>query len=174
MSAAPNLESSIGTTDLDPCCVATDPLCALVRKFVEDWLKTRRSRKGQRGYQEGDVDPIGPYAWLALDSGLPEDAIRKLRTPARYPLTELRVADAIINSIGEPSMFYALEVMPNPLVPVGASAECCGGSEINHRPPVSVTERSIVRAVRVTVVATIPASLFDRLHAFAMRDSAFG
>ena len=116
----------------DPCVVATEPLCNVVREFVEDWLKTRRSRKGQweSADHAGDVDPVSPYTWLAFDTGLPEPEIRKLRNPARYPVTELRVADAIVASIGNPVMFHdgTLEPRPNPAVPASRSAECCGGS----------------------------------------------
>lgn len=146
----------------------------MVQEFVAGWLKTRRSRRGQRGYQEGDVDALSPYEWLAFDTGLPESEIRKIRSPKRYPLAELRVADAITNSIGEPLMMYdgTLEVMPNPLVPARASAECCGGSETARYPGGDVTIGLIVRAsVTLTVTAgVIPESVFARLHLFAERD----
>lgn len=171
MSAAPQIHPlAIGSATLDPCVVETEPLCAILREFVEGWLKTRRSRKGQHGYQDNDVDPLSPYTWLAFDSGLPEDEIRKIRNPSRYPLTELRVADSIARSIGEPLMFYdgTLDVLPNPLSPPEAAAECCGGSEGWKRPVPSVTERSIVRdRQRVVVTPEIPDSLFVRLHQFA-------
>lgn len=120
--------------DRDGCCVETEPLCNLVRRFVEQWLETRTSRKGrypsEEGYDEA-LEPVGPYTWLAFDTGLPESEVRKLRNPRRFPLTELRVAEMIINSIGEPAMLYdgTLLVLPNPVVPEERRpAECCGES----------------------------------------------
>jgi hypothetical protein len=130
----------------DACVVETGPLCDLVTTYVAEWLETRRSRKGQRGYDaEVDVDPFSPYAWIAFDTGIPEAQIRKLRTPTRYPLAELSVADAIVNSIGEPGMFHdgTLTIMPNPFVTdPRRRAECCGGSEVAVS--YTVTRSSIV------------------------------
>lgn len=162
---------------MDPCVVETAPLCSIVQEFVTDWLKHRRSRRGQRGYDAAvDVDVMSPYAWLAFDSGVPESSIRKLRSPRRYPLTELRVADRITSSIGDPSLFYdgTLNVAPNPLVPATASAECCGGSErVVARVPDGLTAGMVVRVtatrVRATTTVAVPESIFADLRAFAQR-----
>lgn len=161
--------------NMDPCVVETAPLCGLVQEFVTDWLKTRRSRRGQHGYQEGDIEVVSAYAWLEFDTGIPEKEIRKLRSPSRYPLAELRVADALTSSIGEPGMFYdgTLSVMPNPFAPPGAAAECCGGSEQSRRPPVEITPGSIVRAsttMQAVSTSLIPESFFAQLRSFAERD----
>lgn len=71
----------------------------------------------------------------ADDVARAERDIRKARNTAknddgslRYPYVELRVADALIATIGEPSMFDDLTIRPNPKAPASRHGECCGGS----------------------------------------------
>lgn len=122
--------------EVDGCVVDTAPLCGLVEEFVDGWLKTRPSKKGGgfRPFDPSAVDPISPYTRLAIDTGIPEAEIKKVRNPGRHPLTELRVADALVASIGHPGMIgFAdddplLVIRPNPKAPPARQAECCGGS----------------------------------------------
>lgn len=119
----------------DACVVPTEPLCGVLTGFVDNWRKTRKSRKGQWGNEDMDFgpDPMNPYEWLAFDTGIPEAQIRKIKNVKRNPYTELSIADSLVASIGEPSMFYGdeplLRVMPNPAAARERWGECCGGSE---------------------------------------------
>lgn len=118
--------------DRDGCCVETAPLARVLEEFVDDWRRKRPPTSGRYngGRETTDVEPIGPYAWLALDTGLREAEIRRVRNPERRPLTELRVADALVASIGEPGMFLdgTLNIRPNRRARPERRAECCGGS----------------------------------------------
>lgn len=108
--------------------------------------------------QPDDVEPVAPYRHLAVETGLAaayaraegrfwvdasgrrvgivseadvdraEDDIRRVRNSKRYPTAELRIVDAIVASIGEPSMFDDLTIRPNPKSPASRHGECCGGS----------------------------------------------
>lgn len=115
----------------DPCVVETAPVKDIVLEFVDEWRQTRPSKRGQRGYDENCIEPLGAYASLSFDTGLPETVLRKIRHANRYPLMELRIADALVNVIGEPCMFHdgTLVVFPNPLVrDPRLYEECCGGN----------------------------------------------
>ncbi len=67
-----------------------------------------------------------------LDVAAAERDIRRARNTARNPTVELRIADALVASIGEPGMFYGdtpqLVPRPNPRAPASRHGECCGGS----------------------------------------------
>jgi hypothetical protein len=164
---------------MDPCCVETAPLSRLIGDFASDWRATRRPRPN--GYcarpslwndepETTSVEPILPYEWIAAEAShvlardgwaLPAESVRKLRNPRRYPLAELRVADAIVAAIGEPGMFYdgTLVIFPNPRLPAIRAAECCGGSELAR----SVPSGAIVRAVAISAV-TAPQPLISALE----------
>lgn len=117
----------------DGCIVDTAPLSILLRDFVTGWKKTRPSTKGQFGAPAARVpgEPLGAYTALAFHTGLRESDIKRVRNPGRHPVTELRVADALVGAIGNPGMFHdgTLTVRPNPRAPADRRAECCGGSE---------------------------------------------
>ena len=118
--------------DVDPCVVETAPLAGILEDFVTGWRTTRPSRRGQFGKAATDVEPLGAYEALSHWTDLSEDEIKRMRRPELHPYTELRVADALVASIGEPAMFHGpeplLRIQPNPETPDRAH-ECCGGSE---------------------------------------------
>jgi len=122
--------------EVDPCVVETAPLSVALAHFVSEWRRERPSWRGQYNagarVAAGDVEPVSPYSFLAADTGRPEAEIRKVRNPNRYPLTELRTADALVGSLGgEAATFFydgTLEIAPNPRSTSPARAECCGGS----------------------------------------------
>lgn len=131
----------VDLTGRDPCVVDTAPLSQLVRTYADGWRRSRPSLKGRRHgrvdlLSKGYVEPVGPYEFLASETGLPEAKIRAVGNPNRNPTTELRVAEAIVAAIGEPGMFYdgTLEVRPNPrarrdLQGEATSWACSTGSE---------------------------------------------
>lgn len=125
----------------DPCVVDTAPLSSLVQSFVEGWLEKRPSLGGMkhgRGYllAKGMVEPVGPYEWLSAETGLSQSRLRAVRA-GRYPTTELRVADAIVASIGEPGMFTdgTLTVRANPYAAADAVAEAMPYWDGSGEPP---------------------------------------
>lgn len=120
------------TTSRDGCVVPTGPLASLLSTFVDNWLDQRPPTKGQRGRAVARLQPVGPYDFLAQETGLPIPQIKRVRnrTSAR---TELRVADALIGVIGEPGMFVSIQgeppllpIEPNPRAKPSAQIECCG------------------------------------------------
>lgn len=101
----------------DGLVVETAPLSALLAEFVGTWRRGRPSIRSQHARAGASiVEPVGPYQWLATDTGIPETTLRAVRNPKRQPVTELRVAEALVASIGEPGMFYdgTLTVKANP------------------------------------------------------------
>lgn len=148
----------------DPCVVDSEPVAHIIAQFVSKWRAERPSLKNRRGTIDDDgvppdaVEPVAPYTYLAIETGLAgsyaraagrfwtdaagrkvgtpsvedvkraENDIRKARNHTRNPNVELRVVDALVASIGEPSMFDDLTIRPNPKAPAHRHGECCGGS----------------------------------------------
>lgn len=110
----------------------TAPLSALVAEFVSDWRRTRPSRRNRFDTDGAEqIEPVGPYEWLATATGLPESTLRAVRNPRRQPLTELRVAESLVAAIGEPAMFRngTLTVIPNPKATPELQAEAAAWNE---------------------------------------------
>lgn len=101
------------------------------------WRRDRPPRKGRRGFNPASIEPVGPYEWLAEDTGLPVEVVKAARWPNRRATTELYVADAIIASVGgDTGMLQRggpLEPRPNPAAPPERQRECCGGSTVAAR-----------------------------------------
>jgi hypothetical protein len=141
----------------DPCVVESAPVATIIASFVQRWRDERPSRKNRWNVPndeaaDGDVEPVAPYTFLAVDTGLAsfyakragrseptasdvhaaEETLRKARNSSRNRYVELRVADAIVASIGDPGMFSGddpqLVILPNPKAPASRHGECCGGS----------------------------------------------
>lgn len=108
----------------DPTVVETAPLAAILETFVTRWRSERPMKgSGFRKPDPSDVEPVSAYAWLTSETGLSREELREAERPDEYPETGLRVADAIVATIGDASMFYdgTLTVRPR-------TFGCCGGS----------------------------------------------
>lgn len=121
----------------DGCVVETAPLAAILQDFVTDWRRRRPNTRGQYSGEERnatDVQPVSAYDVLAFETGLPETAIRRIRNPRKHPMTELRVADRLVASIGASPLLFqkgeALEPQPNPKAPPERQRECCGRTSL--------------------------------------------
>lgn len=103
----------------------------MVREFVDDWKRRRPPTKGRRGRPDAtqQIEPVGAYEYLSQETGLPEPVIRRVRNRVSSA-TELRVADALVGSLGNPVMFHdgTLPISPNPRAKTRAQLECCGHS----------------------------------------------
>lgn len=132
----------------DGCLVPSEPFCEIVQEFVRSWNRDRPQPGGQFGIEADDAAPIRAIAWLASAAGLSESAIENLysytrRGPngekllGRFPMVELRVADAVACALERTDVFYdprlldengRQKVIPNPRATQQAQIECCGGS----------------------------------------------
>ena len=113
----------------DCLVVETDALSSVVSSFVADWQRRRPSTASQftTGRRRATASSfIGPYDWLAQESGLTADRLRDIkRGSARRRYTPLREAEAIVvQALERPEMLTgsgALRVFPHP-------RGCCGGT----------------------------------------------
>lgn len=107
--------------------VPTDPLADVVKNFLHRWSVERPSNNGRfaNGEARTEVTFIGGAEWLAMETGVPRDKIQSI-TQRRQPMTELRIADALVSAIGRPDLLGTLPVMPNPRASRAARESCCG------------------------------------------------
>lgn len=129
----------------DGCVVSTEPLSQMVRSFIDDWNRTRPPATGGQfgpGQTRTEAMTVSAIAWLAgetavLGEAVTEEVIGRMVGPRgrRKPRTELRVADALVQAMGQPQAFHdgTLRVRPNPAAHRSARAACCGGSS-SRRP----------------------------------------
>lgn len=120
------------TVARDGCVVDTEPLASLVTGFIRSWNTRHESRSGRfTGEQRrNDVDHVSAMAWLESETGVPRTTIQNIKL-ARYPTTELRVADALVAALDAPEAFHdgRLTVRPNPAASAEARRSCrCGGA----------------------------------------------
>ncbi len=132
----PTTETACETV-IDGCLVPTPPLAQIVRGFVSTWNRERPQTAGQFHAEDDDpISPMRPVAWLAENSRVPEATISRIMHPRGPRTTGLSIADALVNALEQPWLFYdgeppTLPIMPNPAAPLEARQACCGGSE-NH------------------------------------------
>lgn len=121
------------TTVRDGCLVPTEPLAAVLNEFISHWNQERPQRGGQFASPgEEVVSPVRAYGWLAENSGVAEATISRI-VGLRSNGTELRIADALVQAIERPELFYdgeppTLPIYPNPMASAADRISCCGGS----------------------------------------------
>lgn len=112
----------------------------MVRGFLTDWNRQHPSTTGQFGADEmSHVEHVRGIEWLAGESGVPAGTIEHVLA-GRYRTTELRVADPLATTIGQPWEIAeggALEPFPNPNAPRGVrggdggNCGCSGSSQLS-------------------------------------------
>jgi hypothetical protein len=115
----------------DACVVDYEPVAQLVEAFARDWsVRYPISERGS-GYRPPrdptDVEAVGAYEHLSFATGLPQYALRHLRS---FPM-DLRIADTLVAALNaDTTMFHdgTLTPRPNPYAEPDRAAECCGGS----------------------------------------------
>lgn len=104
---------------------------------VETGLAAWFARADGRFWTDAAGRPVGIVSDADIEAA--EKKIRRARNMAqnkdgslRFPTVELRVADAIVQLIGDPGMFLgdepALKIRPNPKAPKSRHHECCGSA----------------------------------------------
>lgn len=120
------------TTVRDGCLVPTEPLAAALNEFISHWNRERPQPGGRFASPGAEiVAPVRAYGWLAENSGVAEATISRI-VGLRSRGTELRIADALVQAIERPDLFYdgeppTLPIYPNPMAPA-EDRLCCGGS----------------------------------------------
>lgn len=110
----------------------------MLQEYVSAWNRDRPATAGRFASPGDDsVSPVGAVSYIAEATkqsdpdgrGVPEKTIQNL-VAARFPVTELRIADAVVSAIDRPHLFHdgTLEIRQNPLASRKSLATCCGGS----------------------------------------------
>jgi hypothetical protein len=117
------------SVQLDDCVVETAPLAGIVTEFIDRWRKERPTpNSGRLNATEDDSIVMGAYEYLTEKSEIPVERIRSIQNAKRrQPVTELRVADALVAAAGRPEVFYdgTLTIRARD----GSRGDCCGGSD---------------------------------------------